>query len=258
MISIIGYGNLSQALITGLRFAKYSESIKVYDSRINKKIHRKIILKKMIDKEIVKSRLVLLAVKPKDFKNISDHLKELKTDSVIVSLMAGISIKKIRELTGHKKLARVMTNINCAYCRAQSFIYINPACSSKNKKEINNLFNYVGTVYNLASEKKIDIVTGLTGSGPAYVLYFLEAMCDIFQKQGFSKKTSQDLCTNLIEGTINTCKHDKRNIDTIKKSVVSKNGTTEEALKYMKRSGFKVILNKAITAAIEKAMKIGA
>ena len=69
MISIIGYGNLSQALITGLRFAKYSESIKVYDSRINKKIHRKIILKKMIDKEIVKSRLVLLAVKPKDFKN---------------------------------------------------------------------------------------------------------------------------------------------------------------------------------------------
>ena len=258
MISIIGYGNLSQALVTGLRYAKYSEHLRVYDSNINKKLHTNITLKKVVDKEIIKSKIILLAVKPKDFKKISSYLKELATDAVIVSLMAGVSIKKIRELTCHPKLARVMTNINCAYGRAQSFIHFNSRCTSKNKKQINDLFGYVGEIFNLGSEKKIDIVTGLTGSGPAYVLYFLEAMCDIFEKQGFSRKTSRDLSTNLFDGTINTCKLDKRNIDVIKKSIISKNGTTEEALKSMKRADLKGILNRAISAAIEKAMNIEA
>ena len=257
MISIIGYGNLSKSLIAGLRLGNYSEDIKVYDPYATKKLHKKITLKRKLDDDILKCKLVFLAVKPNKFKEIAKSLQNLPKSMIMVSLMAGISVNKIRELTHISKIVRVMTNINCAHGKAQSFVFFNSNCKLQDKKQLIKIFDGVGKTYIVSSEKKIDIVTGLTGSGPAYVLYILEIICSIFEKQGFNKKMSRDLSIELFDGTINTCKNDDRSLEVIKKSIVSKKGTTESALRSMKKDGLQKILNKAVSSAIKKAGKIG-
>ena len=150
-----------------------------------------------------------------------------------------------------------MTNINCAHGKAQSFVFFNSNCKPKDKKQLIKVFDDVGKTYIGSSEKKIDIVTGLTGSGPAYVLHILEIICSIFRKQGFNRKISRNLSIELFDGTINTCKNDDRSLELIKKSIVSKKGTTEAALKSMNNDGLQKILNKAVSSAIKKAIKIG-
>ena len=257
MISIIGYGNLSKSLITGLRNGNYSGDITVYDPYVTKKLHKKISLKRKLDADILKSKLIFLGVKPDKFKDIAKSLQNIPKNTILVSLMAGISIKKLRDLTHISRIARVMTNINCAHGKAQSFVFFNSNCEPKDKKQLINIFDGVGKTYVVSPEKKIDIVTGLTGSGPAYVLYILEIICSIFEKQGFNKKMSRDLSIELFDGTINTCKNDDRSLEVIKKSIVSKKGTTESALKSMNKDGLQKILNKAVGSAIRKASKIG-
>lgn len=257
MISIIGYGNLSKSLITGLRNGNYSGDITVYDPYVTKKLHKKITLKRKLDDDILKCKLIFLGVKPDKFKDIAKSLQNITKNTILVSLMAGISIKKLRELTHISRIARVMTNINCAHGKAQSFVFFNSNCEPKDKKQLIKIFDGVGKTYIVSPEKKIDIVTGLTGSGPAYVLYILEIICSIFEKQGFNKKMSRDLSIELFDGTINTCKNDERSLEVIKKSIVSKKGTTESALRSMKKDGLQKILNKAVGSAIKKASKIG-
>ena len=257
MISIIGYGNLSKSLITGLRNGNYSGDITVYDPYVTKKLHKKISLKRKLDADILKCKLIFLGVKPNKFKDIAKSLQNITKNTILVSLMAGISIKKLRELTHISRIARVMTNINCAHGKAQSFVFFNSNCEPKDKKQLIKIFDDVGKTYIVSSERKIDIVTGLTGSGPAYVLYILEIICSIFEKQGFNKKMSRDLSIELFDGTINTCKNDERSLEVIKKSIVSKKGTTESALRSMKKDGLQKILNKAVSSAIKKAGKIG-
>ena len=97
MISIIGYGNLSKSLITGLSNRNYSEEIKVYDPYITKKLHKNITLKRKLDDDILKCKLIFLAVKPNKFQEIAKLLQNIPKNIMLVSLMAGISIKKMRE-----------------------------------------------------------------------------------------------------------------------------------------------------------------
>ena len=96
MISIIGYGNLSKSLITGLRNGNYSGDIIVYDPYVTKKLHKKITLKRKLDDDILKCKLIFLGVKPNKFKDIAKSLQNITKNTILVSLMAGISIKKLR------------------------------------------------------------------------------------------------------------------------------------------------------------------
>ena len=136
MISIIGYGNLSKSLITGLRNGNYSGDITVYDPYVTKKLHKKITLKRKLDDDILKCKLIFLGVKPNKFKDIAKSLQNITKNTILVSLMAGISIKKLRELTHISRIARVMTNINCAHGKAQSFVFLIQTANQKIKNSL--------------------------------------------------------------------------------------------------------------------------
>ena len=110
--------------------------------------------------------------------------------------MAGISIKRLRELTHISRIARVMIILVCTW--ESTVIRFNSNCEPKDKKQLIKIFDDVGKTYIVSSERKIDIVLNTTGSGPAYVLYILEIICSIFEKQGFNKKMSRDLSIAII------------------------------------------------------------
>ncbi len=261
-ISIIGVGNLTQALLTCIKNSQSKFNIKLYDTDKKKKLHVdqdnwKFYAK--VNESIKDSDLIIIAVKPNKYHSVCDTINKYNNKRlVIVSLMAGISIKDLKNrLSDNYSLARVMTNINAKYGNAISSICLGQNFSKEKISSLRKFFSLFGSIKISKSEIEMDKITALIGSGPAYFIYFAESMIKTFQKFGFSKDESSRLVSELFYGTAITCKQDKRDFDEIKKSVVSKGGTTEAALKNFDKLQTKKIIMESIKKAYFKARNIG-
>lgn len=261
-ISIIGVGNLTQSLLYSIDNSSLKLNINLYDKDNKKKVFAsqkrwKFFTK--VGKEIAKSDLIIVAVKPNQYKSVCiDVKKEVNENAVIVSLMAGVKIKDLKNhLPNHCNIARVMTNINAKYNNAISSIYFDKSFKKTKTTSLKRIFSLFGNVRILKNEPEIDKVTALIGSGPAYFIYFSETMIEIFQSFGFSKSESNDLVSELFYGTALLCKQDNRSFAKIKESVVSKGGTTEAALKKLNKLNTKKIIMESIKDAFVKAKSLG-
>ena len=172
--------------------------------------------------------------------------------------MAGVkTINLMKELNPETPIARVMTNINSKYGNASTFIFSNKFCKDSKTRSIKRFFNIFGTSHIVENENKIDKVTALTGSGPAYFIHFLEAIIQTFKKFGFSENEAKTYAKELFYGTAITCMDEKKSLKKIKDSVISKGGTTDAALKTLDALKFKSILTKSIKEAYNKAQQLG-
>ena len=259
-ISIIGLGNLSQALIEGLSSVGYKGLIHIYDIDKKKKKYIKsknIKFKTNIDESIIGSTIILLAIKPNNFKNVAKKLKNLNINSTILSLMAGVKISQITRLIGKNlKIARIMTNINARHESAMSFVYMNKECTKMEDGVISNLFEKFGSLYYATSENQLNKITALIGSGPAYFIHFVESIIKTFEGFGFSKVESIKYSLELFYTTAYSCIMDDRKLSVIKKSIISKNGTTDAALKKMDLKNFQKNIKESILAAYKKSQEL--
>ena len=261
-ISIIGVGNLTQSLLKTLVSNNFQGKIFVYDIDKKKRkfaLQNKIFFKSNIYELLKFSNLVLIAVKPGDYKKVCLDLQDsLKPDTVIMSLMAGIKTDLISTNCHNKKLAitRIMTNINGRFKHATTFTFFNKYVKSSQRKKINSFWKNFGSVNNLRSEIEIEKATALVGSGPAYFIEFAQSLIKVFRKFGFSEKISQIYVNELFFGTAYLCKNDSRSLENIKNTIISKGGTTEAALKSLKKNKFQQILERSIVEAFRKAKNI--
>ena len=261
-IAIIGVGNLAQSLLYRLESSKTKLRIRLYDKDTKKKSLSKkttITYSNIIDKSLIKSEVIIIAVKPNQYKDICSDIKRFcSKSSIVISLMAGVKTTNlIKELNPETPIARVMTNINSKYGNASTFIFSNKFCKDSKTASIKRFFNIFGTSHILINENQIDKVTALTGSGPAYFIHFLEAMIQTFKKFGFSENEAETYAKELFYGTAITCMNEKKGFKEIKDSVISKGGTTDAALKTLDTLKFKSILTKSIKEAYNKARQLG-
>jgi len=261
-IAIIGVGNLAQSLLYRLESSKTELRIRLYDKDTRKKSLAKkprITYSSTIDKSLIKSEVIIIAVKPNQYKDICGDIKKFYSkSSVVISLMAGVKTTNlIKELNPETSIFRVMTNINSKYGNASTFIFSNKFCKKNKVALIKRFFNIFGTSHILENENKIDKVTALIGSGPAYFIHFLEAMIQTFKNFGFSEDESETYAQELFYGTAITCLNEKKSFKKIKDSVISKGGTTDAALKTLDALKFKSILTKSIKEAYNKAQQLG-
>ena len=261
-ISIIGVGNLSQALLYCIKNKSLKFNINLYDLDKKKKVFaskKEWSFNAKINKKLAESDLVILAVKPNQYKDACSKINVYaKNKVVIVSLMAGITIKDLeKEFSDKLSIARVMTNINAKYSSAISSIYIDKQFRKDKIVSLKKFFSLFGSIKILKSESQINKITALIGSGPAYFIYFAESMVKTFQSFGFTKYESELLVCELFYGTAKTCITDKRSLNEIKKSVVSKGGTTEAALKKFDKLKTKKIVMESIREAFIRAEDLG-
>ena len=257
-ISIIGVGNLSNVIIKGLRNKNKKIKINLYDVNSKKRIIAKKFscnFSKSLNDRISQSNLTVIAVKPHHFSDVAKKLQAfIDNKSKIVSLMAGVNIKNIiKQLNMEIAISRVMTNINSECNYASTFIYTNKYYKKNDKVLLANFFNILGSVHHVKSENDIDKITVLSGSGPAYVINFLETMVSAYIKMGFSRNKSEEYARELFYGTIYNLVASKKHHLNIKQSVISKGGTTEQALQIMMKYKFNDIFEKAIEGAFKKA-----
>ncbi len=203
------------------------------------------------------SEFVLFAVKPQSFDEVASGISDLKIDKVI-SIMAGVRKSYIKNALGVGliKVARCMPNLPCSVgCGAMG---VDMSDFNKNVDDtqfITLLFSCLGTVLSLP-EDKLDAVTGISGSGPAYVFMFIDGLIDAGIKQGLTKDEAATLAVQTVLGGAEMVQHSDKPISELIMNVCSKGGTTIEAVKVLEENNFRAVVGKAVDACVARSKEL--
>lgn len=198
--------------------------------------------------------IIILAIKPGELAPVASIVKNvLKKDTLLISVLAGTSLKKLSKLFHRiQPIIRIMPNLPCAVQQGAIVVAFNKNVNPGNKAFFYKVFNNLGHIFEL-KEKKFNIVTAISGSGPAYLCYFLECLIKISNNLGLNKKIAESLVLQTAYGTLELLKNKKIKAQELRNMVTSKKGTTEAAIKVFENERINKIIFKAIKAAKTKA-----
>ena len=204
------------------------------------------------NKSVLKdSDFIILAVKPDVIGKILNEIKGLLNQrKVIISIAAGIPTSFISEKVKKKtKIVRVMPNAPALVLMGASVLYFNPLLSNREREIVKKIFESVGTVDVVENERLLDAVTGLSGSGPAYVAMFIDALSDGGVKMGLPKHTALRLAAQTVFGTAKLLLDGGLHPAELKDRVSSPAGTTIEGIHQLEVHGFRGSIISAVEAA---------
>jgi pyrroline-5-carboxylate reductase len=259
-IGFIGTGNIATALIRNL---KANGNYNLISSDKNEEKLEKAEKELGIEttknnKDLTeKSDIIFLCAKPKDINEILQEIKESVENKIVISIAAGITINSIEEIIGkNKKIVRVMPNINCTVGEMAAAYAYNENINKSDKEIINGILNKSGTAIEI-KEEKMDCVTALSGSGPAFVAYVLDGFASAGEKQGLNKEDAYKLALQTFFGTASLLKQKNISPEELIKRVSSPGGTTVAGLEVFERLEIKKIIDETIKAAVERSKELG-
>ena len=201
-----------------------------------------------------------LAVKPQSIETIRPILKASSNKSVtFVSMLAGIEIKRISEYVGTKEaIVRIMPNLPAQVFKGVTALIENEFVKKEKLLELTSLLESFGAVIKLSGEDKIDVVTAISGSGPAYIFLMAELMIKEGIKQGLKAEEANVLAKNTILGAGELMIKSDLNPSRLRENVTSPGGTTQAALLHLmeEKNGLPYILSNAVHAAIERSKQL--
>lgn len=257
-IGIIGTGNMGYALVKGIKANPMYTEIMIYDIDHFKltsiQNETEVIIAKSIDEIINYSNLLILAVKPDITIKIASELKLYH--GIIISIAAGISILSLQNITGvDKKIIRAMPNTPSIVGEGMTVISASSNLPDNEIEQVKSIFLSVGDVL-IMDEKHMNAVTALSGSGPAYIFTFIQAMADAGVKLGIPRSESLLLAGQTIYGSVKMFLDKKENPIMLRDKVTSPGGTTISALHVLDKAGFNGIIIDAIEAAANRAKEL--
>jgi pyrroline-5-carboxylate reductase len=259
-LGIIGVGKIGAALIN--RFINTStlerENIVMFDTNETRLSERQTDFNIEIAKDnvsLVKStRYILIAVIPQVIDKLLEEIAPVITENhIIVSIAAGVSIEHIESII--KKpigIIRIMTNVPAIVGAAATVIACNTQVKETEKDFIQKLFNSVGMVVKL-NETHMDAVTGLSGSGPAYIFIIIEALADGGVKMGLPRDISQKIAAQTVLGSAKLLLETNRHPGELKDMVATPGGTTITAIHELESAKLRATLIRAVEAATLKS-----
>lgn len=209
------------------------------------------------DKRIGQSEVVLLAVKPQDFKELAAQLKNtFEKSTLIISVMAGITTSLIAEALGHSVIVRAMPNSPIEIGMGVTGYCAGPDADTEMVLKAERLLGTTGRTVYLYKESLIDSVTAVSGSGPAYFYYFVRSLIEAGKKLGLEESTSALLVKQTMIGSYNLINNADKNFDQLIATVASKGGTTEAALRVFEENNMADIISDALTSAQKRAVEL--
>ena len=207
------------------------------------------------NKEVVnKSDIIFLAVKPQVIDSVLDEIKE--TDKLIISIAAGIKLSRLESKLKKAKVVRVMPNTPCLVGEMAAGFSIGKKVSDNETKIVEAILNSAGKVFYL-NEDLLDAVTGLSGSGPAFVARFIEAFIEAGNKQGLNKDIATELTIQTFLGTAKLLQESGMKPEELVNLVSSPNGTTVAGREILEKSNYKDIIIKTIEKATKRSKELG-
>ena len=263
-IGFLGAGKMATALAQGFIRGKLVEPSSVIASDVS---HAALAAFKNVtgaataksNHEAVKSAEVLiLAVKPDQITTVAAEVRNLLTEQhLLISIAAGVSLAKLESAFGSNiPLVRVMPNTPALIGHSASAFAVNKAVSNSNAELVLQLFSSVGLAFEL-KEPLLDAVTGLSGSGPAYVYLFIEALSDGGVAAGLPRDIATRLAAQTVLGSAKMVLETGIHPGALKDMVTSPGGTTIEGLHELEKGKLRGSVISAVRAATEKAKKLG-
>jgi pyrroline-5-carboxylate reductase len=202
--------------------------------------------------------IVILAVKPQDFGVLAESIKPfLKDNQIIFSVMAGITLAKLEEQLSCSKIVRSMPNIPTQIGMGMTVFTASSCVDRKELFIIQNLINTTGKSVYVENEKLIDAATAISGSGPAYVFYFMQSMIKAAVELGFNESEAELLVNQTFMGSVAIQNSYSLSNEQWIARVASKGGTTERALQVFEKGVLEETIVHAVKAANIRAKELG-
>lgn len=260
-IAIIGCGNM------GLTYAKAFLKDTVVSQEhlllIEKNAEMKDKLKpfgnvsNQIDERVNTYDIVIIAVKPQDSGWVfSDLKKHIKPQQLVISIMAGITLKSLQEQLNHQAIVRAMPNTPAQLGMGITGFTATRETGIQHILKADNLLNSTGKTIFFENEEMIDAVTALSGSGPAYFYYIVKAMIEAGKQMGMDEHVAALLVKQTMNGAFHLLNTSESSPEQLIKNVASKGGTTEAALEVFEKKGLSSIITEAIKAAEKRATEL--
>lgn len=261
-VAFIGGGNMATAIISGLKQHGQSLAQTIViepseDKQSALKTNYGVKVSSDIN-EVADQAIILLAIKPQQLQSVCASLKPLMRDQLIISIAAGIRTDAIAEWLGdHQKIIRVMPNTPAQVQAGISALFALDAVSESEKQAAEQLMQAVGESIWLDEEAQMDAVTAISGSGPAYVFYCIEALQLAATKLGLSAEKANQLALQTFLGASQLAAQSDDAVATLREKVTSKGGTTEKGVAVLEESDVKSIFYKTAKAAADQSVILG-
>jgi len=269
-ITFIGGGNMGRALISGLLANGFeAHQLSVVEANASTALQLQqdfgvqiIPTLDQIAFDFSKTNVVVMAIKPQDFnivaKSLSTKLKHATAPGpLILSIAAGIRLKDMSRWLDHERCVRAMPNTPALIGKGITGLFADAAVNASDRILAETICNAVGQAVWVNEEKLMDAVTAVSGSGPAYVFAFLEAMQSSGEKLGLDAATARKLAYATLEGASQLAHNSNEHAGVLRERVTSKGGTTAAALDILKQLDWQGALEKAIEAASQRGKTMG-
>ncbi len=268
-IGFIGAGQMAQALAAGIGSAYDDVTFEITDpsdeakTLFCSKVSSPVQIRESAGEIFRHCDAVFLAIKPQYFhaalvkSAIQDSLADQADSPLVVSIVAGVSIDTIAQATGAAKIARVMPNTPCLIMEGASAVSFSDPVAPDQQQQVLDLLGAVGTVVSVP-ESMIDSVTGLSGSGPAYVFTFIESLIDAGVLTGLPRDIARKLAIQTVIGSAQLVAQSGEHPAVLRDRVTSPGGTTIAALKQLEVNDFRGTVIQAVEAATARAKELGA
>lgn len=261
-ICFIGGGNMATALIGGLLGRDFTAAqLRVVevnaDSRA--KLHSEFGVQATdgLAAGVTGSDVIVLAVKPQQLREIAAQLAPLLSGQLLVSIAAGIRAADLARWSGTQNVVRAMPNTPALIRSGMTGLYALPAVGDTQREQAQNILAAAGETLWVQDEVMLDAVTAISGSGPAYFFYFIEALQQAGKELGLPESIAHKLALETALGAARLAHESAEDAATLRARVTSKNGTTERALLSMEANGVKQHIIEAAKAAAARAQEMG-
>jgi len=266
-IAFIGPGVMAEAMLSGIIKNKLTDPANILTSGPiedrNQELKDKYGILPFTDnnKAAALADLMILSVKPQRLEKVLEGLQgSVKKNALVLSIIAGASIAKISRILKHDKIVRSMPNTPAQIGKGITVWCCSSEVDENQKKITRAILGSFGHEIFVEEEEYLDKATALSGTGPAYVYLFMEAMVDAGVHLGFSRRIAEKLVTETLRGSVDY--YDKNGLESkhlasMRNQVTSPGGTSAEALYYLEKAGFRTAISRAIWAAYQRSRELG-
>ena len=263
-LAFIGSGQMAEAMIGGLIRKELVTPARIIAAgpRIERgiQLHDRYGIHHTTDNEaaVTEADIIIVSVKPQFIDEILPLSPSgIEHKDLVLSIAAGITIEHLQERFGNPNIIRAMPNTPAKIGQGITVWTATSTVGERQREQGQTILTALGKELYVDKEDYLDMATALSGTGPAYVFMFLEAMIDAGVHMGFSRRVARELVLQTTLGSVEYARNSEEHIAALRNQVTSPGGTSAEALYQMEKGGFRTVISKAIWAAYQRSVALG-
>jgi pyrroline-5-carboxylate reductase len=203
-------------------------------------------------------QVIVLSTKPQNLWEVMPGIRgHLRRQDLLLSILAGTPIRKLADGVAHASVVRAMPNTPAQIGQGMTVWTATPEVNAEQRAQAQAILGALGQELFVSDESYLDMATALSGTGPAYIFMFMEALVDAGVHLGFSRRVSEQLVFQTMRGSLEYAAQSGKHVAELRNQVTSPGGTTAAALYHLEKGGLRTVLSRAIWAAYQRSVELG-